>query len=237
MTPPLVLLPGTLCTETLFAPQMEALADVADLQALPLTTGATIAACATAILQKAPEHFALTGFSQGGVVALEIMRRAPQRVTKLCLISTNPRGSTPQNLETWARWQDEARAGFADIVRFHTEQVGTKQIGDVPEKADVRKTVEEMALSTGIETFLLQLKMLSSRTDSRPSLGKIGCPTLVIGGCQDRVTSPELQKEMREFIPHATLVPLESCGHYAPLEQPQRVSELLREWLTKADDA
>ncbi len=225
MNPPFVLLPGTLCTEALFAPQVEALADVTDVQVLPLKTGTTIAACAAETLQRAPEHFALTGFSQGGVVALEIMRQAPQRVHKLCLISTNPRGSTPQNLETWSRWQRKARTGFADIVRFHTEQVGRVQ-----GKTAVCDTVEEMAFATGIETFLLQLTMLASRGDSRPSLGNIGCPTLIVGGCQDRVTPPELQEEMQKLIPQATFVPL-ACGHYAPLEQPQSVSTLLREWV------
>ena len=224
----LVLLPGTLCTEALFAPQVAALADVADAEVLPLKIGATIAACAAAILRQAPERFVLAGFSQGGVVALEIMRQAPQRVCKLCLISTNPRGSTPQNLETWARWQSEARAGnFADIVRFHTNYVG-----HALENVDARNTVEEMAFAVGVKTFLLQLEMLASRSDSRPSLGEIRCPTLLIGGCQDVVTPPELQREMQKLIPHAAFVPL-ACGHYAPLEQSQRVAALLRAWLTE----
>lgn len=226
----LVLLPGTLCTEALFAPQVEALADVADLQVLPLTTGATVAACAAETLQRAPERFALTGFSQGGVVALEMMRQAPQRVQKLCLISTNPRGSTPQNLETWARWQHEARSGnLADIVRFHTNCVGDGQ-----ENADVRNAVEEMASAVGVETFLVQLEMLASRTDSRSSLGEIRCPSLLIAGCQDRVTPPKLHEEMCALIPQATFVPVAACGHYAPLEQPLVVSTLLHEWFTKA---
>lgn len=228
MSVPLVLLPGTLCNEAVFAHQVASLAGVADTRVLPLIDGRTITACAIAILRQVPERFALVGFSQGGLVALEIMRQTPERVLKLCLLATNPRGSTAQNLESWSRWQRDAPAGaFTDIVRVHTDNVYSKTEGG----ANARSVVEEMAVAVGVDTFLLQLEMLMSRTDSRPSLSAIGCPTLLIIGRQDRVTPLELHEEMRGLIPDAALVPVEDCGHYAPLEQPQAVSALMHYWL------
>jgi pimeloyl-ACP methyl ester carboxylesterase len=228
MSVPLVLLPGTLCNEAVFAHQVASLAGVADTRVLPLMDGRTIAACASAVLRQVPERFALAGFSQGGLVALEMMRQAPKRVLKLCLLATNPRGSTAQNLERWSRWQREAPAGaFTAIVRAHTDNVYSKTEGGM----NARSVVEEMAEAVGVETFMLQLEMLMSRTDSRPSLSAIGCPTLLIVGRQDRVTPLELHEEMRALIPGAALVPVEDCGHYAPLEQPQAVSALMHYWL------
>ncbi len=161
-------------------------------------------------------------------MALEIMRQAPERAVKLCLLSTNPRGSTPYNHETWARWRQGALGGrFPDIVRSHTEGV----YGETSAAARVREVVEAMAFAVGVETFLVQLGLLESRADSRPSLHTIACPTLLIAGRQDRVTPLELHHEMRDLIPSARLEPLAACGHYAPLEQPEAVSALMHDWL------
>ena len=114
----LVLLPGTLCTDAAFRFQAEHLSDVADSLTLPLNVGETVEACAAWVLGQAPEEFALAGFSQGAIVALEIMRQAPERVAKLALLGANPKGSTEAQLATWARWREEARAGqFAGIVQ------------------------------------------------------------------------------------------------------------------------
>ncbi len=49
--------------------------------------------------------------------------------------------------------------------------------------------------------------------DNRSYLGKIKCPTLVIGGDVDEVTSPELQKEMANLIPNAKQVIISGVGH------------------------
>ena len=88
-----------------------------------------------------------------------------------------------------------------------------------------------MAFAVGVETFLVQLGLLESRVDSRPSLGTIACPTLLIAGRQDPVTPLELHHETRALIPTAQLEVLAACGHYAPLEHPEAVSDLMHDWL------
>lgn len=220
---PLVMIPGTLCTERVFREQLELLTEVAEPFVRLPTEGRKLSECAVRVLKSVPARFALLGFSLGGLVALEIMRRAPERVQRLCLTATNPRGSTPQNFETWARWRREAEGGaFAEVVRTHAEYAETEE---------VRAIVAEMAFEVGTKTFARQLGLLESRPDSRPSLGAIGCPTLLLVGQQDRVTPLEAHEEMQNLIPRAKLETLKSCGHYAPLEQPQAVTGLLRDWL------
>ncbi len=219
------MIPGTLCTERTFAEQAASLRDVtAPSVDLPVE-GPDLKACAAGILGRAPERFALLGFSLGGLVALELMRQAPERVLKLCLLATNPRGSTPQNLETWARWRLEVAAGgFPDIIQAHAEGVYSGN-------PEARTPVMEMACAVGPDTFLKQLDLLESRPDSRPSLADISCPTLLVAGRQDRVTPPELHEEMRSLISGSRLETLPACGHYAALERPRAVTKLLREWL------
>jgi pimeloyl-ACP methyl ester carboxylesterase len=228
--PPLVLLPGTLCTKATFAHQTQHLQDCAKVQVVPLFQGSTIGDSASWVLEHTPqEPFALVGFSQGAIVALEIMRQAPERVQKLCLISANPKEPTAQQLETWKTWQREVEQGnFETIIQSFTRNVHPDQ------PATLRETILEMARQTGSQTFITQLQALASRVDSRPFLFDIRCPILLIVGRQDKVTPLEFHLEIKEHIPHAALIPLEECGHYAPLEQPQAVTALLRFWLTES---
>src|SRR4051812_4174494 len=89
VTPTLVLLPGLLCDAELWRHQAEALSDVATPFIADLTRDDSIEAMAARVLAEAPGHFALVGLSMGGYVALEIMRQAPERVTRLALFDTN----------------------------------------------------------------------------------------------------------------------------------------------------
>ena len=222
---PLVMIPGTLCTERTFAEQAASLRDVAAPSVLLPVEGSNLKTCAAEILKRAPERFTLLGFSLGGLVALEMMRQAPERVLRFCLLATNPRGSTPHNLETWARWRLEVAAGgFPDSIQAHADGVYSGN-------PEARVSVMEMACALGPDTFLRQLDLLESRPDSRPSLGAILCPTLLIAGRQDKVTPPELLEEMHGLIPDSRLETLPACGHYAALERPRAVTKLLREWL------
>ena len=85
----LILVPGLLCTEVLWQAQVENLADIADITVTAEHTRHTgIGAIAAAILGAAPARFALAGFSFGGYIAFEIMRRAPDRVDRLALLNT-----------------------------------------------------------------------------------------------------------------------------------------------------
>jgi pimeloyl-ACP methyl ester carboxylesterase len=84
----LVLLPGLLCDERLFAAQVPALSAEAEVTVADLARDAGIAAMADRVLTAAPDRFALAGLSMGGYVAFEILRNAPERVTRLALLDT-----------------------------------------------------------------------------------------------------------------------------------------------------
>lgn len=229
----LLFLPGTLCTETTFAHQKEYLQDVAEVHVIPLARGHSITASAQWILGQRTlgevrEPFVLVGFSQGAIVALEIMRLAPERVTKLCLISANPKAPTTQQLETWNKWQQDVQAGhFEHIIQGFASNVHPDKRSD----PKLRETILNMARETGSETFITQLQALATRIDSRPYLKDIDCPTLLITGRQDTLTPLEYATEIQSLIPKSVLVPTEDCGHYVTLEQPQAVTALLRLWL------
>ena len=66
---------------------------------------------------------------------------------------------------------------------------------------------------------------------SRPDLGDIRCPTLVLCGRQDALTPVDMHREMASLIRGAKLVIIEDSGHLTTMEQPQATTAVLRYWL------
>ena len=226
---PIVFLHGLFDDREMWARQAEHLTDTAAPLAIDLTEHDTMSAYAELVLDTAPESFALAGFSMGGYVALEILRRAPERVSQLALIDTSARGDTEEQTTERRRRIGLAQAGRYEALVDESlpMAVHPSRVGDAP----LMTALRDMALRIGADAFVRQLKAIMSRPDSRDCLGQIRCPTLVICGRQDTVTPPELSHEIGEGIPGARVVLVDECNHYAPMERPYAVSALLREWL------
>jgi pimeloyl-ACP methyl ester carboxylesterase len=229
MPTPLVLLPGLLNTRRLWETQIADLDDVAEVTVPELWHYDSIGGMAEAALKEAPERFALGGFSMGGYVAFEILRRAPERVERLALMDTQ---ATPDTAEATAR-----RRGFVEqtkLGRFHGVQPSLlPQIVHRSRLADqsVIQPIVEMAAEVGADGFCRSQAAMIDRPDSRPLLVEIKQPTLVLVGRQDLATPLIRAEEMASDISHSQLVVIETCGHMSPLEKPAEVTAALRRWL------
>jgi pimeloyl-ACP methyl ester carboxylesterase len=95
----------------------------------------------------------------------------------------------------------------------------------------ITATLSQMAQSVGREAFARQQQAIIGRVDSRPLLGKIACPTLVLAGRDDVIMPLEVLEELARGIPGAKLVIIEDCAHVAMLEQPEAVTDALYFWL------
>jgi pimeloyl-ACP methyl ester carboxylesterase len=226
---PLVMLPGTLLDAELFGHQIAHLADVAEITVGDLAHDDSVAGMARTVLAAAPQRFALAGLSLGGIVAFEIMRRAPERVTRLALLDTNPLPPRPEQLAVWAEMGGLAEAGRLDQVVDRLLPGLLRPGWRADERAE--RAVRAMADRVGAAAYGRQLRALAGRADSRPTLGTLACPTLVLVGRQDALTPVAIHEEMAAAIPNAVLVVVEQCGHLSPLEQPQAVTAALRYWM------
>jgi surfactin synthase thioesterase subunit len=169
----------------------------------------------------------------GGYVALEIMRQAPERVAALALVGTSARPDAPATSEARRAAIAKSETAFDAVVQELVEKMlPPSRHGDGP----LVDSVKAMAQAVGRAGFVRQQTAIIGRPDSRPLLAQIRCPTLVLCGREDRVLPLEMSEEMAAAIPGATLVVLDGTGHLSPLEQPERVTEALREWLTRVDD-
>ncbi|MEI8393402.1 MAG: alpha/beta fold hydrolase [Rhodospirillaceae bacterium] len=226
---PLVFLPGLLCDHALWEYQVRHLADVVCPQVMDLTRHESVSELASSVLSEAPERFALVGLSMGGYVAMEIMRRAPERVMKLALIDTSARPDSPEQLSR--------RRGLINLARSGKFRGVTPRLlpllihPDRQSEADLTGSIMTMAARVGQEAFIRQQTAIMGRPDSLPSLGRVTCPTLVLGGREDALTPPPVLAEIAAAIPGARHVIIEECGHLPPLERPHAVSALLRQWL------
>lgn len=225
----LVLVPGLLCTRALWEAQIAALGDIADMTVADHTRHDTLAGIARSILRAAPERFALAGLSMGGIIAFEIVRQAPERVTRLALLDTNARPETPDRTaqrralialaeREGARKAQEQLLG----VLIHKDRLGDKGLVEA---------VLKMGEDTGTEVFKRQQAAIIGRPDSRPMLAGISVPTLVLVGREDVLTPLELSQEMADGIPGARLEIVPDCGHLSTMERPEAVNRALCAWL------
>ena len=229
--PTLVLLPGLLNTRRLYDRQIAALADLVDVVVPELWHHDSIGAMAQAALDAAPGRFALGGFSMGGYVCFEILRRQPERVERLALMDTQ---AVPDSPEASAR-----RRGFIEqsrIGRFHGVQPSL--LPSIVHRArlddpSVVQPILEMSKEVGAQGFINSQTAMIARPDSRRMLVDIDVPTVVMVGRQDQATPLPRSQEMAADIANARLAIIEDCGHMSPLEKPDEVSAALRRWLTQ----
>jgi pimeloyl-ACP methyl ester carboxylesterase len=226
----LILLPGTLCNENLWRYQMDDLADVADIQVGDLTKDDTIQGMAKSILYEAPAAFSLAGLSMGGIVAMEIIRQAPERVKKLALLDTNPNPPLLEQIKGWENFIDMATHGkFMDVTEKYLLPVLIHP--DRQKDLDLIETIRKMAEDVGPKAMINQMKALMTRPDGRENLSAIECPTLVLLGRQDMLCSMEMHEYLFSNIPNASLSVIEECGHLSTLERREEVTSRLRDWI------
>lgn len=230
MKVPVVFLAGPLTTDALWTQVIRRLDDRIDPWIADLTADDSIAGMASRVLAEVPwQRFALVGHSMGGYVALEIMRRAAERVARLALVDTQARPDTLEAIDRRRALIELARTGRFQEVAERLIPVVFDSVEVVePELVALHR---DMARTVGVEAFLRQQRAIMDRVDSRPSLPAIRCPTLVLCGAHDLLTPLDRHEEMVSAIAGARLVAVPSAGHFSPLERPYEVGFALANWL------
>jgi pimeloyl-ACP methyl ester carboxylesterase len=226
---PLILIPGLGSDYGLWEAQIHDLADIADVTVGGTLSDDSLPAIARRILDGAPDRFALAGLSMGGYLSLEIMRQAPDRVTRLALLNTSARSDTPE--QTAGR-----RAAIEATKQYDYTMLARMSLpgliaAEAPES--VRDAVVAMTVRVGPEIYAIQQEATARRPDSRPLLPSIKVPTRIVVGALDTLTPPALAEEMRDLIPGARLDIVPGAGHLSPLEKPEAGTAILRDWLTR----
>jgi pimeloyl-ACP methyl ester carboxylesterase len=231
LTANLLFLPGLLEDADAFGAIVDGLEERVTCTVADLTRSDTIAGLARDALAQAPQgSFALAGHSMGGYVALEVMRQAPERVERLALLNTHARPDSAEATENRRRLLALAERDFPAVIAALLPKLMTPRHLQDPALVGI---VDGMALAVGKEAFRRQQEAIIHRSDSRPHLKAIACPTAVVAARNDQLMPVELLQELADGIAGARLTLIEDCGHMAPIEQPDRVLEAIVAWLER----
>lgn len=193
--------------------------------------GSHVGRWAEDLLARAPERSVWVGWSLGGLLALEVARRAPERVASLILLAASPRfvaqdgqgcGMAPDTL-------GQFMAGLAQdqtltLQRFVALQVVGAE-GGREARARLTQAVEESApahegaLRAGLEIL--------RDTDLVASLQGIAPPVRVLLGDRDRIVPPCMADLYRQALPQSHVHVQPGAGHAPFLHAPG----LLGQWL------
>lgn len=229
---PLVFVPGMMCDGRLFAPQVAAFSGRHDIVLARISEADRVEDLAKRILANAPMRFALAGLSMGGIVAMEILRQAPERVDRIALLDTNPLAEKQEVKERRGPQIEAVRAGA--LARVMQEEMKPNYLAQAPQRQDILDLCMDMALGLGPEVFLRQSHALMTRPDQCETLRNANIPALVLCGAQDALCPVERHELMADLLPNARLKIVSNAGHLPTLEQPDETNKALSEWLQRA---
>jgi pimeloyl-ACP methyl ester carboxylesterase len=224
----LVLIPGLICDDEVWRHAARHLSDVAACVVVPADTGDTMQQMARDVLAAAPGRFAVAGFSMGGYVATEMLRQAPDRITRLALLDTSSRVDTPEKAEGRRRTIVDCENGRFDAVidDFVPRLLHPDRMAE-----PLADRVRAMGHRVGAATFARRHRAMLTRAGPRDVLEAFDGPVRVIMGRQDGLSPWEEHRELADWAPRGRLSIVEECGHMPPLERPQATTALLRHWL------
>lgn len=240
---PLLLLHAFPLNGKMFEPQMEAFSggrrvispDLPGFGGSPRTPAQPdvgyYAGCVRALLDRLGiERVVLGGVSMGGYIAFECVRSFPERISGLVLANTRPDPDTEEARQTRREMALRvAEEGIGVLVELQMDRLLSPHTR--AEKPDLVEKVEGIILENTPDGAVAALGAMRERPDSTATLGEIGVPTLVVGGEDDSISSPEVMAEMAGKIPHARHVTLPQTGHLSNLENPEGFNEALGDFL------
>jgi pimeloyl-ACP methyl ester carboxylesterase len=230
----LLLIPGLVCDAAVWREQAEALRAEGETAVADHGLANSLGAMAERIIAAAPPRFALAGHSMGGRVALEVLARASERVTRLALLDTGFEALAAGEAgarERAGRYRLRdlgRREGMSALGRdWARGMVHPARLAD----EGLMSAIHAMIGRAPLAQFEAQTEALLNRPDRTSLLGQIRVPTLVLCGRDDGWSPPARHEEMARRIPGAMLVIVPECGHMCTMERPAAVTDALRRWL------
>ena len=226
---PLVMIPGMMCDERIFAPQIEELVSKRSVHVADISKHDNISDLAADVLSNAPPKFCLVGHSMGGIVAMEICAQDPKRIEKLVLIDTNPLAELEEvKLKREPQISDALSGKLINVIR---DEMKPNYLASSENQDIILNICLEMALSLGPKVFINQSRALQTRADQQSNIQSINIPVLIMCGSEDKLCTVERHEMMHNMISNSELKIINNAGHMPTLEQPSETTEVLKEWL------
>jgi pimeloyl-ACP methyl ester carboxylesterase len=226
--PTLLMLPGSLCDARVFDAQSRSLRRgfspiLADYRKLQAGTQ-----WVDALLADMPPRFSVAGFSLGGLWALEMLRRAPQRIERMALIASNAQSASERTRRSskrlWRQWCSRGPEAVVQQLKpayFHHQSMRRKHA----------PVIRDMALRTPRRAVAAEFSWAAHRPAGHHLLADFRGPLLLVSGERDRLCPPAWQQAILQAQPAARWVCLPRVGHFVPLEAPAALRDALLQWM------
>lgn len=225
---PVLLLPGFLCDARAYAGLIGALSLRVSVHVANLTHSDCVEALAAQVLRQAPLRFVALGHSLGGMVAMAMLRQAPERMAHLALLDADPLPEQTPVRDWRARLMDRVgQGGLGDVVA----EILPELVGNGPARTDALALWRTMASDLGPGVFLSQARALCERPDQQAALERARPGALVLAGADDRMCPRDRQERLMSLLPGARLELIEASGHLPTLEAPDTTARVVRTWL------
>lgn len=225
----LVLIPGMMCDEGLWV-QMEPHLPAGVHVHHAVLRGDTISTVVENILAGAPERFTVVGLSLGGIVAMHLAARAPERLDGFVVLASNARAPRPDQFRGW----HESKMRLANGASAASEQeriLGSLlSVNAVMTDPKLTERVVGMAERIGAAGVIDQLSAQESRRDYLRDLVGITCPGLVLAGSEDALCPVPVMREIADWLPNSTFGVISGAGHLTPMERPWETGTVIAEW-------
>jgi pimeloyl-ACP methyl ester carboxylesterase len=226
---PLVLIPGFMADARSFMPQIAELGASRPLILLSTGLGDTVEKIVAEVGPMLPPRFALLGHGLGGNVAIEILRRHPEAVSRIALIATDPLPEPPKLAAEQEVLLVAAKTGhLADCI---ARMLPATALHDAPWRDEILALVQDMAATLGIDQFQRQLRVMQRRPDQQKTLRKANVPTLILAGEADTIVPRRRAEFLAAMMPHGCLEVIAGAGHLPQLEQPEALTKALQTFL------
>ncbi|WP_265111427.1 alpha/beta fold hydrolase [Halosolutus halophilus] len=242
--PPIVFAHGTLMDRTMFAPQLDALADGYRATAYDLRARTDRYApgydlqdladdCAAVLDGLGHDSAVVGGMSMGGFMALRFALAYPDRVDGLVLIDSMAAPHEPQEQETYGALVDPLEGSREGVPESLAEGVTQYLFGETTHEENpdlVAEWVDRWQTYPG-DAVYHELHSWLDRPGIGDRLAEIDVPVLIVHGEEDPSIDPSRAEPMLEDLPDAEMELIPEAGHTSNLERPVPVTEAIRSFL------
>lgn len=226
-----IFLPGFLCDERVWHHQVSALSGEINAQVLDLRHCLDLEDMIQKVVSTPAPQFHLVGFSMGGYVAQVFATRYPEHLQSLSIIASS--GSKLSETDLKGRQRMESILKNAKYRGISPKEMARYIHPQHLENHDIVDLIVSMSAENSSEMYLNQMRATLHRHEHFAELEALSFPILIVGANDDRVVTPEEIKSLTEGIPRAEHHMITECGHYIPLEKPDALTTLLRDFLFK----
>jgi 3-oxoadipate enol-lactonase len=176
------------------------------------------------------------GVSLGGMTSLRVAIKHPEAVLGLLLLNTNAGKGAGKKVPSVEGLNAPLTMRFlwqTQFLKTKVLQAGLFGRTTLETKPDLQRIWVEKMQPISSKSMKNTVEAVLSVSSILEQLSSIAIPTIIAGGAEDTALPMSASRDIHAKIPNSTLVEIPQCGHSSSVEQPEQVTELLRQLLSK----